>query len=90
MGDSAEFHYGPVSAYSIKTVMDTSTGPGFVWCSSATVPVAALSNTGRFQLAQGITASSATFTNGKSLQIDPSASYISIRMDGVEAFRIKP
>ena len=53
MGNSAEYHYGPVTDYSIKTNMDSvNSTRGFTWGQSGYVPIAALNvGNGNFQIA---------------------------------------
>jgi len=63
MGNAAEYHYGPVTDYSIKINMDGTAGRGWTWGNTGLgVPVAALSNQGNMQIAgsfqsRGITVS---------------------------------
>jgi hypothetical protein len=56
MGNTAEYHYGPVTDYSIKTNMDTTPGRGWTWGLNLEAPIAALSNSGNMQIAGGFTA----------------------------------
>ncbi len=58
MGNAAEYHYGPVSDYSIKTFMDSNGNTrGFTWGGNGLAPVAALNaGNGNFQAAGTITA----------------------------------
>ena len=51
MGNSAEYHYGPVTDYSIKMNMNTTPGRGWTWGIAGQAPVAALSNSGIMKLA---------------------------------------
>jgi len=51
MGNTNEYHYGPVTDYSIKTNMSATTGRGWTWGTGGLTPVAGLSNTGQFQIA---------------------------------------
>ncbi len=55
MGNTAEYKYGPVTDYSIKTNMDGYAGRGWVWGGSGLTPVAAISNLGHMQIAGDIT-----------------------------------
>ncbi|MEL4307262.1 hypothetical protein JMA43_04080, partial [Joostella sp. CR20] len=50
MGNTGEYHYGPVTDYSIKMNMNESAGRGWTWGVRGSTPIAALSNTGDFQL----------------------------------------
>lgn len=59
MGNAAEFHYGPVTDYSIKTNMESTAGRGFVWGIAGSVPTAALGTNGNFQVAGSIAAGGA-------------------------------
>jgi len=49
MGTGAEYHYGPVSDYSIKTSMVNMPGRGWVWGTQRQTPVTALNVSGEFQ-----------------------------------------
>lgn len=51
MGNDAEYHYGPVTDYSIKTNMSSNSGRGWTWGIAGSTPVAAISNTGNLQIA---------------------------------------
>lgn len=57
MGNTAEYHYGPVTDYSIKTNMSSDAGRGWTWGISGSTPVAAISNVGDMQIAGNFTAS---------------------------------
>lgn len=50
MGNAAEYHYGPVTGYSIKSNMSNSGGWGWTWGINGQTPVAALNNIGDFQI----------------------------------------
>jgi hypothetical protein len=50
MGNSAEYQFGPVTDYSIKTNMTNHSGRGWTWGIAGEQPVAALSNQGNMQL----------------------------------------
>ena len=58
MGNSAEYHYGPVTDYSIKTIIDSNSSTrGFTWGVNGGTPIAALNvGTGDMQVAGTITA----------------------------------
>lgn len=60
MGNTAEYKYGPVTDFSIKTNMSEDTGRGWTWGSHAKVPVAALSNKGDMKIAGNLDAKSLT------------------------------
>lgn len=49
MGTGPQYHYGPVSDYSIKTSMVNMPGRGWVWGTQNQTPVTALSAFGEFQ-----------------------------------------
>jgi hypothetical protein len=51
MGNSPEYHYGPVTDYSIKSNMNTQSGRGWTWGIMGATPVAAISNSGVMQIA---------------------------------------
>jgi len=51
MGNTSEYHFGPVYDYSIKTNMSNDSGRGWTWGVHGATPVAGLSNTGHFQIA---------------------------------------
>jgi hypothetical protein len=70
--DSTANHYGPVTDYSIATVMDGTAGRGFVWGVAGATPVAALSAPGgNFQAAGNITAAGTHFFGtGGSYKVD--------------------
>ncbi|MBD1263211.1 hypothetical protein HZY62_21675 [Maribacter polysiphoniae] len=50
MGNSSEYHYGPVTDYSIKSNMNNTGGRGWTWGVAGSVPIAALNNFGDFQI----------------------------------------
>ncbi|MBD1261607.1 hypothetical protein HZY62_13465 [Maribacter polysiphoniae] len=52
MGSSSEYNYGPVTNYSIKNNMHSTTGQGWTWGVSGSEPIAALNNDGDFQIAR--------------------------------------
>lgn len=56
MGNTGEYHYGPVTDYSIKMDMNETTGRGWTWGVSGLTPIAALSNQGDFQVAGNLLA----------------------------------
>ena len=64
MGDSAEYKYGPVTDYSIKTVMDSNSSTrGFTWGTNGGTPIAALNvGNGNMQIGGTFASSGATFT----------------------------
>ena len=49
MGNTNEYHYGPVTDYSIKTNMNATAGRGWTWGITGQTPVTALNNVGHFQ-----------------------------------------
>lgn len=61
MGNTAEYKYGPVTDYSIKTNMSNTAGRGWTWGVSGSTPVAALGINGAMQIAGGF------ITNGLGL-----------------------
>jgi hypothetical protein len=66
MGNSGEYHYGPVYDYSIKTNMDAQAGRGWTWGTAGATPVAALSNVGNMQIAGTFGARNANVGTGTS------------------------
>ncbi len=60
MGSGAEYHYGTVSEYSIKTAINSNGGlRGFTWGQNGTTPVASLNvGTGNMKIAGTMTAAS--------------------------------
>ncbi|MBD1261609.1 hypothetical protein HZY62_13475 [Maribacter polysiphoniae] len=64
MGNTAEYHYGPVTSYSIKNNMSNNADRGWVWGVSGQAPIAGLNTLGDFKL-------HGTFTSSKLLLNDP-------------------
>lgn len=66
MGNAAEYHYGPVTDYSIKTVIDSvSSTRGFTWGQNGVAPIAGLNvGNGNMQIAGTMTAPSYTVNGG--------------------------
>lgn len=56
MGNSSEYHYGPVTDYSIKMDMNETVGRGWTWGVYGLTPIAALNNQGNFQVAGNLVA----------------------------------
>jgi len=84
MGTAAEYLYGPVTTYSIKSTMNSTAGRGWTWGQPGVAPVAAISNTGVMQLAGTVTAPTfSTSGNGAGitssdatwLRINPASAY---------------
>jgi hypothetical protein len=65
MGNSAEYHFGPVTDYSIKVNMNETTGRGWTWGISGQTPVVGISNVGHMKIA-------GTFSTDGYLDIAPS------------------
>ena len=65
MGNGSEYHYGPVTNYSIKTNMYPWLGAGWTWGSELATPVAALSAAGDMQIAGAFTATLNLLALGK-------------------------
>lgn len=63
MGDTAEFHYGPVTGYSIKTHIDSvGATRGFTWGVEGATPIAALNvGNGNMTIAGAFSAASKSF-----------------------------
>ncbi len=64
MGNSTEYHYGPVTDYSIKMNMNAITGRGWTWGQPGIIPIAAISNTGAMQIAGNFTSMADGLFNG--------------------------
>ena len=58
MGNTGEYHYGPVYDYSIKNNMNSDGGRGWTWGVHGATPVAGLSNAGHMQIAGDFTSKS--------------------------------
>jgi len=65
MGNGTEYHFGPVTDYSIKVNMNETLGRGWTWGIAGQTPIAAISNTGHMKIAGNF------LTNGH-LDIAPS------------------
>jgi len=65
MGNDAEYHYGPVTDYSIKTVIDSvGATRGFTWGVNGGTPIAALNvGNGNMQIAGSMAGTQFRFTN---------------------------
>ncbi|MCK8524364.1 hypothetical protein M0D21_22490 [Aquimarina sp. D1M17] len=74
MGSASEYKFGPVTDYSIKMNMSSNTGRGWTWGVSGVTPVAALSNTGEFQIAKNLTA------NGFITALNPNNKFASVSL----------
>jgi hypothetical protein len=55
MGNTSEYKYGPVTDYSIKMNMNSTTGRGWTWGQAGLAPIAAISNVGNMQIAGSFT-----------------------------------
>lgn len=55
MGNSAEYHYGPVTEFAIKSNQDAVAGRGWVWGGNGATPVGALSIDGSMKIAGSFT-----------------------------------
>jgi len=54
MGNAGEYHYGPVTGYSIKNNMNNDATRGLTWGVAGVIPVAALNTQGIFQIANAL------------------------------------
>jgi hypothetical protein len=63
MGNAAEYHYGPVTDYSIKMNMDATAGRGWTWGVGGQTPIAAINTSGSMQIAGTFTATGNMVTN---------------------------
>ena len=68
MGNSAEYHYGPVWDYSIKTNMSFTAGRGWTWGLPGATPIAALSNVGTMQIAGTFQSANITAMGAQSIE----------------------
>lgn len=88
MGNSAEYHYGPVTDYSIRSNMSNTAGRGWTWGVVAATPVAALNTVGNMQINGDFTAVGADinvgtngdkiYVTGDDLRLSSAAGYIDI------------
>jgi len=69
MGNSSQYHYGPVTSYSIKSTVPYSSTRGWTWGGAGYTPKAALSSSGKFQVASTIIAGSYLKTMSRSLYL---------------------
>lgn len=63
-GSAAEYQFGPVSTYAMKFNMTNDTGKGWVWGVAGSTPIAALDNTGQFQILGGAYFGPHRYTSG--------------------------
>ena len=63
MGNSANYHYGPVNNFSIKSTMNYISGRGWTWGVNDQAPIAAIDNTGKMQIANTMTIGEYTLPN---------------------------
>lgn len=54
MGNTSEYHYGPVTDYSIKMNMNSTAGRGWTWGVTGQTPIAALNHVGDFKIARDL------------------------------------
>lgn len=66
MGNLAEYHYGPVTDYSIKMNMDVTAGRGWTWGIAGSTPIAAIGTQGNMQIA-------GTFQSGSTIRFNDKA-----------------
>ena len=64
MGNTSEYHYGPVTGYSIKNHMSNTAARGWTWGVDGVTPVAALSTTGAMQIEKSLKISNNNATGG--------------------------
>jgi hypothetical protein len=65
MGNLAEYHYGPVTDYSIKMNMDVTAGRGWTWGIAGSTPIAAIGTQGNMQIAGNFQSGSTIRFNDK-------------------------
>ena len=85
MGNSAEYHYGPVTDYSIKTIIDSNSSTrGFTWGTNGGTPIAGLNvGNGNMQIAGTFTSTRFFTTDGtNTLSTYVSGSYNQITSTG--------
>jgi len=70
MGNADEYHYGPVTAHSIKTNMHPVAGRGWTWGSNGLTPVTALNVSGDFQTQGFVKSMSRKFLFGDAQRIE--------------------
>ncbi|MEK7544078.1 MAG: hypothetical protein AAB557_04370 [Patescibacteria group bacterium] len=68
MGSAAEYWYGPVTDYSIKTTMSNTAGRGWTWGTPGAAPVAAINTAGAMQVASTLTGVGNVNSSGGALQ----------------------
>jgi len=66
MGNVAEYKYGPVTDYSIKSHMNGTAGRGWTWGIDGSIPVASIGNTGNMQIAGNLYAIGGIHVGGTS------------------------
>ncbi len=64
MGNSSEYHFGPVTDYSIKMHMSNTAGRGWTWGVYGVTPVAALNTAGAMQIEKSLKVSNNNATGG--------------------------
>ncbi len=64
MGNGANYHYGPVTGYSIKSNMSNTAGRGWTWGVYNKVPIAGLDTYGNFQTKAAIKSMTRTYHLG--------------------------
>jgi len=63
MGNTTDYQYGAVTSFSIKNNMNSSAGRGWTWGINNQIPIAALDNTGKMQIANTMTIGAYTLPN---------------------------
>ncbi len=88
MGNSAEYHYGPVTDYSIRMNMNNTGGRGWTWGIAGSTPIAGLNNVGNMQINGDFTVAGGDidvgsngekiFASGDDLRLSSNSGYIDI------------
>lgn len=78
MGNEAEYQYGPVTDYSIKTNMSSTSGRGWTWGVSGATPVAAISNVGDMKIAGDLDIANVRLADDTALKITTGSGWITV------------
>jgi hypothetical protein len=70
MGNTAEYKYGPVTDYSIKTNMSNTAGRGWTWGVDGAVPVAAIGINGNMKLQGNFTSLGNSYIGSGATELD--------------------
>lgn len=70
MGNTAEYQYGPVTDYSIKSNMSNTAARGWTWGADGVAPIAALNTQGNMQIAGSLAVSNSLNVDNNTLFVD--------------------